>query len=162
MDDSTGVNPNVTLTGIKMEKGIIYQSSSKMGEEETGIAISSYTLYFLVVFTRTMALSLFSNIPFLLRLMTFENLFFRNRNATTVDADTEELDAHQKVELQFSQSSQLEALSSTPNQSSINVQALVLEAYQNIGKLRPWFSINTCRWTSMLFQKKNPETLKEQ
>ena len=53
-----------------------------------------------------------------------------------LDADTQELDAHQKVELQFSQSSQLEALSSTPSQSSINVQALVLEAYQNIGKLR--------------------------
>ena len=59
-----------------------------------------------------------------------------------MDADTEELDAHQRVELQFSQSSQLEALSSTPNQSSINVQALVLEAYQNIGKLRTWFSMN--------------------
>ena len=43
---------------------------------------------------------------------------FRNRNVI-VDSDTEELDAHEKVELQFSQSSQLEALSSTPNQSSI-------------------------------------------
>ena len=53
MDDSTGVNATVTLTGIKMEKGIIYQSSSKMGEEGTEIAISSYTLYILVVFTRT-------------------------------------------------------------------------------------------------------------
>ena len=46
MDDITGVNANVTLTGIKMEKGIIYQSSSKMGEEGTEIAISSYILYF--------------------------------------------------------------------------------------------------------------------
>ena len=136
MDDSTGVNANVTVTGIKMEKGIIYQSSSKMGEEGTEIAISSHILYFLVVSTRTLDLSLFSNILFLLRLMTFEGLFFRNRNDTMVDADTQELDAHQKVELQFSQSSQLEALSSTPSQSSINVQALVLEAYQNIGKLR--------------------------
>ena len=46
MDDSTRLNANVWLTGNKMQKGIIYQSSSKMGEEGTEIAISSYILYF--------------------------------------------------------------------------------------------------------------------
>ena len=52
-----------------------------------------------------------------------------------MDADTEEITAHHQVELQFSQSSQLEALSSFQNPSNINVQALVLEAYQNIGNV---------------------------
>ena len=63
--------------------------------------------------------------PFLLRR--------RNRNMTQMNSDSEEMTPRSQVELQFSQSSQLEALSAAQTQSGINVQALLLEAYQKIG-----------------------------
>ena len=64
-----------------------------------------------------------------------ETFVSRNRNVNMVDTNTEEINAHHQVELQFSQSSQLEALSSVQNPSHINVQSLVLEAYQSIGNV---------------------------
>ncbi len=52
---------------------------------------------------------------------------------TQMNSDSEEMTPRSQVELQFSQSSQLEALSAAQTQSGINVQALLLEAYQKIG-----------------------------